>query len=54
MSIWNTKPETTLNETVELYIAFNHVAGVQGIAAEEAAEKQFQGEMFDESEWASL
>lgn len=53
-NIWGTKVEQNITETVALYVAFTSVAGVQGLAAEEAAEKQFQGEMFDEASWASL
>lgn len=53
-NIWGTKVEQNITETVALYVAFTSVAGVQGIAAEEAAEKHFAGQMDDEMSWASL
>lgn len=53
-NIWGTKVEQGLTETVALYVAFTAVAGVQGIEMAVAEEKQFAGEQFDDSEWASL
>lgn len=53
-NIWGTKAEQGLTETVALHVAFTAVAGVQGIEAQVADEKQFSGEQFDDSEWASL
>lgn len=53
-NIWDTKVEQNITETVALYVAFSSVAGVQGIAAEEAAEKQFAGEQFSDEAWATL
>ena len=52
--IWGTKTEQGISETVALYVAFTAVAGVQGIEAAVADEKQFSGEMFSDEEWASL
>jgi hypothetical protein len=54
MNIWGTTVEQGLTVTVELYVAFTAVAGVQDIEAAEAVEKQFDGEMFSDSEWATL
>jgi hypothetical protein len=53
-NIWGTTVEQGLTETVELYVAFTAVAGVQGIEAQVAEEKQFAGEQFDDAAWASL
>ena len=53
-NIWGTKVETSITETVELYIAFTAVDGVQGIEACEAAEKHFEGAGMADEEWASL
>lgn len=54
MNIWGTTVEHGLTTTVELYVAFTAVAGVQGIEAAEAVEKQFEGEMFSDESWATL
>lgn len=53
-NIWGTKTEQGINETVALYVAFTAVAGVQGIKAVVADEKQFAGEGMSDDEWASL
>lgn len=55
MNIWGTKVgQDSISATVELFIAFTQVAGVQGLAAEEAVEKQFAGEQFDDAEWSTI
>lgn len=54
-NIWGTKVgQDSISATVELFIAFTAVAGVQGLVAEEAVEKQLAGEQFSDEEWASI
>ena len=53
-NIWGTKVEQGLTETVALYVAFTAVAGVQGIEAQVADEKQFSGEGMSDEDWASI